>query len=90
MSEQAVSDYTGPTRDDLEADLLFDQHVFKTISYSLAGLTIGLVSAPFFRFKRFPVFFIAGMGAGLGMYNFRKDLILYDDYVKAATLTKLR
>lgn len=90
MSEQVVSDYTGPSREDLEADLLFDQHVFKTVSYSLAGLTAGLVSAPFFRFKRFPVFFIAGMGAGLGMFNFRKDLCLYEDYVRVATLSKLR
>lgn len=90
MSDQAVSEYTGPSYADLEADLLFDQHVFKTISYSVAGLGVGLLSSPFFRFKRFPIFFIAGMGAGWGMFNFRKDLILYQDYVRATVFSQSR
>lgn len=77
MSTQDLANITPLPKEQLEADLLFDQHVFKTISYSATGLVIGCVASIFFKYKRPAIFFSGGLGAGLSLFDFQKDLERY-------------
>ena len=61
----------------LEADLLFDQNVFRTISYSATGFLVGVAVSALFKYKRPVIFFSGGVGAGQGVFDFQRDLQSY-------------
>lgn len=62
---------------ELKLDALFNEHVFKTLSYSVTGFVVGVGASLFFKHKVPVLFFSAGIGAGQGIFEFQRDLQNY-------------
>jgi len=62
---------------ELKLDALFNQHVFRTLSYSVTGFVVGLGASLFFKHKVPILFFSAGIGAGQGVFEFQRELQQY-------------
>jgi len=77
MSAEGALDASVISREELESDFLFDQHIFRTISYSLTGFVAGIGASIFFKYKRPIIFFSGGIGAGQGVFEFQRDLEHY-------------
>jgi hypothetical protein len=62
---------------DLDADFRLNQHVFKTVAYTGAGLGLGLVASLFFKHKALMMTFGGGAGFGYGLSGMASDLSSY-------------
>jgi len=72
MSTQTPAKDT--SRRELEADFLFNQHLFRTLAYTGAGFGFGLLTSLLFKHKAGMTVFFAGTGAGYGASGFVNDL----------------
>jgi len=64
-------------KNELKLDSLFNEHVFRTLSYSLTGFVVGVGASLFFKHKVPVLFFGAGIGAGQGVFEFQRELQNY-------------
>lgn len=58
----------------LAADQKFNEAIFKTVSYSLSGLGLGVLASVFFRNKARVILFSSGIGTGWGFHEFSRSL----------------
>jgi hypothetical protein len=58
----------------LAEDHKFNESLFKTVSYSLTGLGLGVAASLFSRNKARLILFSAGTGTGWGFHEFSKEL----------------
>lgn len=77
MSHTGSAESVGYNREQIESDLLFDQHVFRFLTYSATGLAVGVAASLFFRHKRNTIIFFSGIGAGEALFDFRKAVENY-------------
>lgn len=61
----------------LKADHLFNEALFRTVSYTISGLGIGLVASLFFKRKAPVIWFSAGIGGGWGIQEFARSLAAF-------------